>query len=114
MKKSSALIIFSSLISATFSIEIFLVPSFKPASDLALRLYSDVERSGKGHFRYGMQGHSTNEVRSEITHHYEHLMQERLKFAWINSASQDFDLYLASILFLSNIHAKVKKQTLIP
>lgn len=78
----------------------FFVPSFKPAASVAVSLF-------QGHFRYGLQGYSTQETRQALVDHHQHLMKVRLDFAWISSANIEYQQALASILFLSNIHAQV-------
>ena len=58
-------------------------------------------------YSYGKKGDSTVEIRKEMVKLHEHLMKEKLDFAWIDSASKEYSQAITRLLFMSSIHSSV-------
>ena len=58
-------------------------------------------------YSYGQSGGSTLEIRKEMVKLNQHLMKDKLDYAWINSASEEYSQAITRLLFMSSIHASV-------
>ena len=58
-------------------------------------------------YSYGQSGGSTLEIRKEMVKLNQHLMKDKLDYAWIDSASKEYSKAITRLLFMSSIHSSV-------